>query len=370
MKKHQTAKPAKKLRPPTPTEQLRLANEKISAMWATSGQLAALSRVLDGLGFRDAVEVAVRAVAEMFHVRRGVLCFGDGDPPGQREPLIRREKCLTPDRALLVLAKASEAGKSLPTVSRHVPSPCNKFGVSQPRILIPLAVGQKDDNGGKGPCEYHGYLCLCQGDAGNADTDEMLLYKAGLVQEFLGAKLTCAALRDRAGRQSRIDLLTGICALHVLEERLQHECDRAKRYQCPVSVVVINVDGLRSINDRLGQAAGDQILYSLAGIMRDGSRRVDTVARRGDNEFVWLIPETGCSGAAIAAERLRGCAEAMLVAGGSPVTISCGVAEWLGEAGDSALNMLSRADAALFKAKRAGQSCVKTADEPVTVPAH
>ena len=83
------------------------------------------------------------------------------------------------------------------------------------------------------------------------------------------------------------------------------EVARSRRYARPLALLMIDVDGLRAVNDTRGHPAGDKLLAALAAILREGVREVDLPARYGGDEFAVLLPETTLDGAAIAAERLR-----------------------------------------------------------------
>jgi diguanylate cyclase (GGDEF)-like protein len=168
-------------------------------------------------------------------------------------------------------------------------------------------------------------------------------------------ELSLARLR-RSAEESRIDALTGLANRRGLEERLQEEIARAIRYGHPFSMLMIDLDDFKVVNDRFGHAAGDRALESVAAVIQESIRTIDIASRFGGEEFVVLLPETALSGAAVVAERIQ----SGVVAGPAPhpFTVSIGVAEWDSRA-PSRETLLDRADMALYRAKRSGKNRVE-----------
>jgi diguanylate cyclase (GGDEF)-like protein len=161
---------------------------------------------------------------------------------------------------------------------------------------------------------------------------------------------------DRLQRLARTDPLTGLLNRRAFQERLEEEWGRALRSGSQLSLLAIDLDGLKDLNDRAGHRGGDAALRSFALLLRLGSRITDVAARWGGDEFVVLAPQTGGDVGFDLAERIR--ASAGL---GSPVglSVSIGVATMDPRhplAGPDAL--LSRGDAALYAAKRLGRDRV------------
>lgn len=160
-------------------------------------------------------------------------------------------------------------------------------------------------------------------------------------------------------QQARTDPLTAVFNRRHFVELAERELLRAVRFNHPVSVMMIDIDHFKDINDAHGHAAGDRVLQRLAARCRDGLREIDVFGRLGGEEFSVLLPETTCAGAVVVAERLRESIAALKVSvPASPplsFTISIGVAEWNRE--DTAVEgVLARADAALYEAKNAGRN--------------
>lgn len=166
------------------------------------------------------------------------------------------------------------------------------------------------------------------------------------------------------------DPLTGLCNRRELELRMDAELNHARRYGGPASVVMMDLDHFKRINDTYGHQAGDKMLREVAELLRRLSRSSDVVARYGGEEFVMILPHTDKEQAVEAAQRLRQAVENLRVrwAGASEpltITISCGVAS-LRPGEDSAASVLGRADRRLYQAKAQGRNRV-CAEDPAPV---
>jgi len=155
------------------------------------------------------------------------------------------------------------------------------------------------------------------------------------------------------------DPLTECLNRRALETRLARECRQARRRGTPLSVLALDVDHFKSINDTYGHPVGDYVLQAVADIMNETARDTDAVARLGGDEFILVLPDTGRQGATAFAERLR-CNVSEHVFGDErqalPVTISVGVMV-APEIGDlSPAMMLAEADRSLYRAKSAGRN--------------
>ena len=163
------------------------------------------------------------------------------------------------------------------------------------------------------------------------------------------------------------DSLTGCFNRRHLDLRLLEEVLRSQRSAHPLSVVISDIDNFKTINDRLGHAAGDAVLRGLAELFRGAMReKIDWVARYGGEEFVIVLPNSDLEDATAIAQRLRAAVEASMFSHGKfnlRITASFGVAEC--SAGDNADGLLARADAMLYKAKGAGRNKVFAAEDAV-----
>lgn len=152
------------------------------------------------------------------------------------------------------------------------------------------------------------------------------------------------------------DPLTGLANRRQMETLLHRELQRAARYGRSFSLIMMDIDAFKSINDSQGHQVGDQVLVDLAVQVRGKVRSTDTVARWGGEEFLVLVPETGLEEGLRMAEALRVEIETQLLAG-QRLTVSLGVAG--SRPGDDARTLLARADAALYQAKEEGRNAVR-----------
>lgn len=159
---------------------------------------------------------------------------------------------------------------------------------------------------------------------------------------------------------SLTDSLTGLFNRRHLHHCLQGELERAYRYGRPLSLLLLDCDNFKMVNDTWGHLTGDRVLQELARLIRDSLRACDRAFRYGGEEFIVLLSETAGEDALLLAERLR-CAFAGLAGGcgvlpASQFTVSIGVAEYF--AGESESSLINRADRAVYDAKRRGKNCV------------
>ncbi len=161
---------------------------------------------------------------------------------------------------------------------------------------------------------------------------------------------------------SRTDPLTQLLNRRALHLQLATEVERVRRYNAPLSVLMLDVDGFKGVNDTYGHHAGDQVLIELALLLSRAARSVDTVARYGGDEFVIAVPETGEAGAIAFAERLRDKIESHPFDIGKEaplhLTVSIGVAGFPEPRVESAEDLLECADRALYRAKAGGRNLV------------
>jgi diguanylate cyclase (GGDEF)-like protein len=165
--------------------------------------------------------------------------------------------------------------------------------------------------------------------------------------------------------QANTDPLTGLGNLRALQRQLANLLDVHKRYRHPFAVLLMDIDGLKRINDSFGHPAGDRVLMQVAMSLRRSIRSVDTAARIGGDEFCVLLPEQDLKSAAKLAARLATAIEEEVAAPGEPnISVSIGVAA-APEHGDEAEGLIDTADRAMYRAKAAGEG-IALGDPPGT----
>lgn len=164
------------------------------------------------------------------------------------------------------------------------------------------------------------------------------------------------ALVHRSRATARTDGLTGLSNHVTFQSLLRAEHERMRRYGSPYSVLLLDLDHFKRINDLHGHPVGDEVLRGVAKVLRQRARITDTVARYGGEEFAFLLPETTREQATTVAEHL--CAVVRDAELALPVTVSVGVASSADGLEDTAEGLLAAADQALYAAKRGGRNRV------------
>jgi diguanylate cyclase (GGDEF)-like protein len=197
-----------------------------------------------------------------------------------------------------------------------------------------------------------------------ADAVEQLVEATGAIQ----AAALEAHVQSRSRElesQANTDPLTGLGNLRALQRQLAILLDVHKRYRHPFGLLLMDIDGLKRINDSHGHQAGDRVLMQVAMSLRRSIRSVDTAARIGGDEFCVLLPQQDLKSAAKLAARLATAIEEEVASPGDPnISVSIGVAA-SPEHGDDADALLDTADRAMYRAKAAGEG-IALGDPPGT----
>jgi len=178
---------------------------------------------------------------------------------------------------------------------------------------------------------------------------------------------TLANLRNLALAEARAatDSLTGLPNRRAVQEALKRMIAQAGRTLAPMSVLVLDLDHFKQINDTYGHDRGDAVLAAVGDVLAGALRTSDFVGRNGGEEFVALLPDTGADGALEAAEKLRAAIARVTLPGiDRAVTASVGAAVYPHTAADPE-SLLRLADRALYAAKAAGRNRAAVADAPV-----
>ncbi|MBN2181869.1 MAG: diguanylate cyclase [Sedimentisphaerales bacterium] len=371
---------------------------------AAAKEVAMLSKCLKSIDMKEAADIVTKEVPKLFQAEKCVLCLFKKDSDTESTELLSYNhcpcpeanlKCQGPEAAVPLVGQQSTDKSSAsqfsddeePFTYDTIPDACRQLGAQGPRLVIPMTIAEhkgtsaapillgKTEKGTFMDPKYalsdtknhlSGYLCMCGLKNFGSSNWELTGYKAKLTKDILTSHLTNASLYQHARLTSLTDALTGIGSRKLLEDRLQAEAARAKRYKRPFSVAIIDLDNFKTINDVLGHATGDDALRKLAACMKAQKRTPDVLARYGGDEFVILMPETKAGDAVVLLERIRSEVEKIKVAENVSMTISCGIAQSIPDSKDTPSEIIRRADLALYEAKNAGRNCVKLWDKSMS----
>ena len=198
----------------------------------------------------------------------------------------------------------------------------------------------------QGESVQQGYIFLC-----------FLLFRLAFMFGFL--LLIEDKHREVVSRLAQLDPLTEAYNRRTFIELAERELQRCQRYGKSLSLIVLDLDHFKQVNDTLGHQAGDAVLRHVRTMAEQCLRTHDIFARYGGEEFIILAPETGPEGGKVLAERLRAAIAGTPVGGGLAVTASVGIASRVSGSLSSSLdNMIAEADRAMYAAKAAGRNCV------------
>jgi diguanylate cyclase (GGDEF)-like protein len=176
-------------------------------------------------------------------------------------------------------------------------------------------------------------------------------------------------IMERFRIDAKMDFLTKIANRRAFEARLKEEFERAKRYKSVFTLIMIDIDHFKKVNDVYGHMAGDQILRLIAQVLEDQTRFNDFVCRYGGEEFAVLLPESAADQGRYVADKIRQAVEntSLLYANTKvKVTVSAGVGQ-VSPQRDTPETFIDRVDAALYRAKENGRNRIELTEEPQDV---
>jgi len=194
---------------------------------------------------------------------------------------------------------------------------------------------------------------------GRFSSDDIALVE--LLSQLVGASIGNIKLFERMQHQATTDGLTGLSNHRRLYEILEKELWRSRRYGGPISLIMIDIDNLKQINDTYGHRAGDKVIKKISSKIKECIRQIDTAARYGGDEFAVILPNTSLADATVVAERMVEAVGSSTITWNKeqiPLSISVGVGEY--DAQSSPEDITSRSDQALYIAKQAGKNTVRS----------
>jgi diguanylate cyclase (GGDEF)-like protein len=215
-------------------------------------------------------------------------------------------------------------------------------------IIVPLQAGEKPT----------GVLIFINTESKRTFTSRDLAM-AETIGRQAAAAIETASLFHKVNQLAQTDPLTGLFNRGHFMTLAEHEFNQAVRYQRPMTLIMLDIDHFKRINDNHGHATGDRVLKAVAQIARDCIRVSDAICRYGGEEFIILLPETDYDQALIVAERLRlrvGNHSLKSRQGPITTTVSLGVAVIRSDGNDTIEQAIECADQAMYAAKQAGRN--------------
>jgi diguanylate cyclase (GGDEF)-like protein len=313
-----------------------------------------------GLDRDGVVGLAVRTALDACNAESGRACPRDGAFSETNEGAI--------DARLQGAMEKAEERALVPPGSPEATKPAGRRRVAaaEAEDAHALAIAMRTVVGAGQP-GYLGVIAIARhSHAFSREEEELLDYLAGQA----AVSIENASLHETVERQAVTDELTGLANARAFHSILEREIERARRFENPVGLVMVDLDNFKRVNDEYGHQQGDEVLAAVAGVLRAFSRDIDAPARYGGEELAVVLPHTDAEGAWRLAERMREAVEALRIPrvgqrGALSITASFGVAALPESAADKE-GLVAAADGALYRAKRGGKNRVERSDPVAT----
>jgi diguanylate cyclase (GGDEF)-like protein len=309
------------------------------------------TRVLD---LDELLTIVCRLLLDWFRVDHVAVLLAEGDAlrirahEGRLTPNLAMGAILSPGLGLG--ARSLATGRSVIENDVHgVDGYIAGFAETKSEMCVPLIIfGEK-----------LGVLALESAARNAFDPEDIQPLES--VADICAAAIQNAHNFDRMKQLAYVDGLTGIHNRRYFEMRIVEELERAARFQGRMSLIMLDIDNFKKMNDEFGHLLGDEMLRAVSTILKQQLRKMDMVCRYGGDEFAIVVPETAGESAMRVAEKLRRQIETHFFPGvPRPATISCGVADYPAH-GVTRDEIVAAADAALYLAKQAGRNRVASA---------
>jgi two-component system cell cycle response regulator len=320
-------------------EELRSSQSALSHTFARFGEALGATHDLESL-----LRIVVQAVMRGSEAVMGTAYLGDAKTLELRFVEPSDAPCghiATSTEAMAYLADlADDAARSEEIVVTDL------VDAAGPALAVPLRRNER----------VIGVLAVAR-DVGEAPFDRLALDAVTALAAHAGTAVANVRAHEETSRQSVTDPLTGAGNYRHLKSTLAKEVERATRFDRPLSLLMLDLDHFKQVNDSAGHAFGDAVLREFARRLFGCLREVDVVARYGGEEFVVVLPETAAEGACAVAERIVEAVRRDLFRAGNKsrtVTVSVGVSSFP-DHGRTSSELMRAADAALYTAKRDGR---------------
>lgn len=323
---------------------LKKINSELKALYEIS---LIISRTFDVDKLFSDITNAISRIEAFNFVQKSIIFLADQNrtrlvSPGRSK--IESESCnninigdclcgLAVKNSEIIIAKNCQEDKRH-TMESHQKAPHG-------HIIIPLIAVNK----------IEGVLCLFTQQ--DTEPDERTLTLLSTIGNQIGIAIENLKLYEEAKSFSFHDPLTGLANRRLLQIQFEKSFEGAKRYEKPLSIIMLDIDHFKEYNDTYGHIEGDKLLVSIANILLNDLRSPDYIFRYGGEEFLIMLPETNAKNAGIVAERLR-----KIVASQLNVTVSLGISSYH-QSIQTGEEMIHHADTALYKAKQNGRNRVE-----------